>query len=305
MTPGNGLHGSLVALVTPVDEHGELLPGDVEALVRRAVDDGATGVVLAGSTGEGALLEPEQRTALVRVARKVADALVTADGSRPPTVIGGAYGLTVADLDADVARNTRAGADLVLVMAPHTYTLRAEELVDLHLGVAERADVPTLVYHIPQLTNSALTPESLPALAAHPRIVGMKDSSPDADRRRQFASTATSLAGFALLTGHGPTLRQALVDGVDGSITAIANVRQRQVVALHAAVAAGDVAAAERLQEAIAVTGRSLAGLDASMPASLKAALQLDGVITERWCRPPLRSVAPARLDHVRSALLR
>jgi len=305
MTTGNGLHGSLVALVTPVDEHGGLLPGDVEVLVRRAVEDGATGVVLAGSTGEGALLDPEQRTALVRIARKVADDLVTADGSRPPTVIVGAYGLTVADLDADVTRLAEAGTDLVLVMAPHTYTLRPEELVDLHLGVAERADVPTLVYHIPQLTNSALTPESLPALAAHPRIVGMKDSSPDAERRCGFAATAAELADFALLTGHGPTLRQALVDGVDGSITAIANVRQRQVVALHAAVAAGDDAEAGRLQDAIARTSHSLAGLDASMPAALKAALQLDGVVTERWCRPPLRSVAPARLDHVRSALLR
>ncbi|MFA9431070.1 dihydrodipicolinate synthase family protein [Egicoccus sp. AB-alg2] len=301
----SGLHGSLVALVTPIDERGDIHTGDVEVLVRRAIDDGATGVVLAGTTGEGTLLEPFQRETLTRAARGVVDALVAADGERRPAVIAGASGPTVTDLDADVERLAGAGADAVLVLAPHTYPLRPSELVDLHLGVAERTSVPTLVYHIPQLTGSSLTPESLPDLAAHPRVVGMKDSSPDADRRARFAAVAADLPDFAVLTGHGPTLRAALLAGVDGSITAVANLRQRQVVALHAAVAAGDDATAERLQANLTRTVESLAAVDAALPAVLKAALQLDGVLTERWCRPPLQSVPPARLDHVRSALLR
>ena len=299
-----GLHGALPALVTPLDEQREVAFGDVEVLVRRAIDDGASGVVLAGTTGEGALLEPAQRVELTRTARAVVDALVAADGERRPLVVAGASGATVAAVEADVERLDQAGADLVLVLAPATYPLSSAELVAFHLDTAERAAVPTLVYHIPQLTGSSLVPSALAELAAHPRIVGMKDSSPDADRRAAFGAAAADLADFDVLTGHGPTLRAALEAGVTGSITAIANLRQRQVVALHAAVADGDDAAAARLHDGLSRTSAGVEAVNAAMPAVLKAALQLDGVLTDRWCCPPLQSVAPARLDQVRSALL-
>ena len=317
----NAPHGSLPALVTPFTPQGEVHDDDLARLIDRAIDDGASGVLVAGSTGEGALLEPEQRVRVTRVARTVIDALAAAGGGADPAaspsakvggdaatrplLLAGASGSSVRALEADVARLADAGADLVLVLAPSTYPLDAEELVALHLGVAERAPVGTLVYHIPQLTGSALTAESLRPLAAHPRIVGMKDSSPDADRRSRVREVVRSLEGFELLNGDAPSLRAALAEGASGSITAIANVRQRQVAALHSAVAEQDHDGAERLQQALGATWAKLVGVGSSLPATLKAALQLEGVIAERWCAPPLRSVGPNRLDHVRTALLR
>lgn len=299
------LHGSLPALVTPLTSQGDVHEDDVAALVRRALGDGATGVVVAGSTGEGALLEADHRVQLTRCARAAIDGVVDGGGGTPALLIAGASGPTVAALDADVARLAEAGADLVLVLAPSTYPLTPDELVELHLTVAERADVPTLVYHLPQYTGSHLTPDAVRELAGHPRIAGMKDSSPDPDRRARFIEVRRSAPDFALFTGHAPTLRAALAAGADGSITAIANVRQRQVVALHAGVATGDDATARSQQSALARTSEALHDVGASLPAVLKAALQLEGAISERWCRPPLHSVAPKRLDHVRTALLR
>ena len=299
-----GLHGSLPALVTPLDAAREVHLGDVATLVRRAIADGASGVVVAGSTGEGALLEPGKRVALTRAAREVVDDLVAGDGQQRPLVVAGASGATVGDVRDDVARLGDAGADVALVLAPATYPLAPDELVGFHLAVAEEASVPTLVYHIPQFTGSWLAPDALPALAAHPRIAGMKDSSADAGRRAAFASAAADLDGFEVLTGHGPTLQAALEAGVAGSITAIANLRQRHVVRLHAAVAAGDAAEAARLQHAIARTVAAVEAVGSSTQAVLKAALQLEGVVTERWCAPPLLSVPSGRLDQVRTALL-
>jgi 4-hydroxy-tetrahydrodipicolinate synthase len=307
VTP-DALHGSLPALVTPLTPRREVHEDDLARLVDRAVDDGASGVLVAGSTGEGALLEPEQRTQLTRVARTVLDAVSATDGaaaaSPRPLLVAGASGSNVRAIDADVARLAEAGADLVLVLAPSTYPLGTDELVALHLEVAERAPVDTLVYHIPQLTGSSLTPDDLRSLAAHPRILGMKDSSPDADRRSRFLEAIGSLDGFELLSGHAPSLLAALEAGASGSITAIANVRQREVVALHEAVTAGDHDQAGRRQDALSATSQRLDGVGASLPATLKAALQLEGVITERWCVAPLHSVDPSRLDHVRTALL-
>jgi 4-hydroxy-tetrahydrodipicolinate synthase len=279
--------GSLPALLTPLTTPNELDLDDLATLVGRALAEGATGVLVAGTTGEGTLLEPEQRVALTRAA------VAAAAGA---TVVAGASGPTVDGVRADVA-------GLVLVLPPAIQPLRPEELADAHLAVAETADVPLLVYHFPQLTGSALTPEAVRELAGHDAIVGMKDSSDDAERRAAFIAAGGD--GFGVLTGHAPSLQAALEAGAAGSITAIANVRQRQVTALHAAVAAGARAEAARLQERLTAATAGLGAVGVSMPAALKAALQLDGVLTERWCRPPLRSVPPPALDRVRTALLR
>jgi 4-hydroxy-tetrahydrodipicolinate synthase len=290
------LTGSFVAMVTPLTADRGLDEGGIEALVRRAIDDGASGVLTCGSTGEGTLLDPAHRVAVTARARA---ALPAGDG----TLLACASAPNVAALHADVDRVTAAGADAVLVLAPAIQPLVPDELADLHLEVAERASVPTLVYHIPQFTNSSLTPEAVRVLAGHERIVGMKDSSPDAERRAAFVA-ATRDTAAVVLTGHAPTLQAALEAGAAGSITAIANVRQRQVVALHAAVAAGDEVAAGRAQDGLRRASDGIGRVGSSVPAVLKAALQLEGVLDERWCVPPLRSVPPTRLDHVRTALL-
>ncbi len=291
--------GSLPALVTPLTADRAVHDDDVRSLIRRSVGDGATGVLVAGTTGEGALLEPDQREQLVATARSTLGS--DAGGA---VLLAGASASTVVGLHADVARLGAAGADAVLVLAPSTYPLTADELVDLHLDVAERASVPTLAYHIPQLTGSALTASAVTRLARHDNIIGLKDSSPDAERRAAFV-TATEGHPFAVCTGDAATLVAALRAGASASITAIANLRQRAVVAAHATVAAGDDAVAERRSEELA---RAMAGITStgfSLAATLKAALQLDGVITERWCTPPLQSVPGPRLDRVRTALLR
>jgi dihydrodipicolinate synthase/N-acetylneuraminate lyase len=218
-------------------------------------------------------------------------------------LIAGETGPTVAALREDGARLADAGADVVLVLAPAVQPLRPEELVDTHTDVATSADVPTLVYHFPQYTGSELTVDAVEELAQVPGIVGMKDSSTDADRRARFAE-ATADTPFAVLTGDGRTLRVALEAGAAGSITAVANVKQRQVAALHRAVADGDEHRAEQLQTQLVHVEDGIGSVGASVPAALKAALQLEGVLVERWCVPPLRSVPGPHLDRVRTALL-
>ena len=317
------LGGALPALVTPLTDPTTLDPVGIGDLVRRAVTDGASGVLVAGTTGEGSLLEPEQREQLTALARAAIADLRT---DAAPVLLAGASGSSLSALHADVARLGAAGADAVLVLPPALQPLTPDEVADLHLAVAERAAVPTLAYHIPQLTGCPLTPDAVRRIAAHERIIGMKDSSPDADRRAAFVAVAAGVDDFAVLTGHAPTLAAALVAGAAGSITAVANVRLRQIVALHARVASGagppvagggeraddaDMVAAgqdgevARLQAGLTRLTAGIGAVGASVPAVLKAALQLDGILRERWCTPPLASVPGSRLDHVRTALLR
>jgi 4-hydroxy-tetrahydrodipicolinate synthase len=284
--------GTLPALVTPLRSPGELDLTSFAGLARDAVEAGAAGVVVAGSTGEGTLLSPADRRALTAAA---------VDTGVP--VIAGASGATLDDLLADTERLAGTGADAVLVLAPSYQPLAPDELVDVHLAVADRCPVPTVAYHIPQFTGSALTPEVIRRLAEHPNVVAIKDSSPDAERRTALIRAAG--ARLALFVGHAPTIAQALRDGAAGSITAIANLRLRQVLALTDAVARGDDDEVERLQDALASCEHTLRSVPVSMAAAVKAAMQLEGTIDERWCVPPLRSVSGGQLDLVRTALLR
>lgn len=308
---------ALPALVTPLLDPVTLDADAVGALVCRAVADGAGGVLVTGTTGEGSLLSPDTRSTVTGLARTALDAELaagaavegaassTAGGSGRPFLVAGASGPSPAEIRADVARLAAAGADLVLVLAPSLHPLSADELADFHLDVADAAEVATLVYHIPQLTGSSLTPDTVRRMAGHERIVGMKDSSPDAERRAAFVATTSDRADFAVFTGHAPTLAAALRAGVAGSITAVGNLRLRHVVAMHEAVAGGDDARTDELQGRLSRLSADIAEVGASTPAVLKAALQLDGVLDERWCAPPLSSVPPNRLDHVRTALFR
>ena len=286
------LSGAFPALVTPLHAPGELDLTALARLTEEAADLGASGVLIAGTTGEGTLLSPADRRAVT----------AAAVGTGVP-VIAGACGATLEDVHADVARLAGTGAAAVLVLAPSYQPLSPDELVDVHVAIAERADVRTLVYHIPQFTGAALTTEAVGALAEHRNIVAIKDSSPDADRRAALVEAAAQR--LRLFVGHAPTIAAALRAGAAGSITAIANVRLRQVLALHGAVEGGDDVEVDRLQASIAGAEAALRAAPGSMAAAVKAAMQLEGRLDERYCVPPLRSVPGGQLDLVRTALLR
>ncbi|MFP4310349.1 MAG: dihydrodipicolinate synthase family protein, partial [Nitriliruptoraceae bacterium] len=243
----SGPAGAFPALVTPLRDPTTIDVDGLTTLVHGALDDGASGVLVAGTTGEGTLLDPEQRERLTTAARAALAGRARLGGSTP-VLIAGASGPTVSSLHADVARLARAGADLVLVLPPSFQPLTPEELVTLHLDVADRAGHPTLLYHIPQLTGSPLTPDAVARLARHEAIRGIKDSSPDAARRAAIIAATRDEPGFTVLTGHAPTLAAALRAGADGSILAVSNLRLRQAVALQAAVARGEDAEVDRLQ---------------------------------------------------------
>lgn len=289
--------GVIPSLVTPLRSPGELDLRGMAALVEQAMGGGASAVLVAGATGEGVLLSPADRRA-VTAAAKATGAMVLA----------GASGATLGDVHADVERLAGAGADAVVVMVPGVLPLSAEELADAHIAVADRAAAPTVVGHAPRLTGSGLTAAAVDHLARHPGIAGLLDASPDAARRAAFVTAAGDAA--VVLSGHAASLVEDLAVGVSGTVLAIANLRLQQV--REVVTAGGDAAdrspdpvEVRRTHASLVACEASLQAVGTSMPAALKAALQLGGVIDERWCVPPLHSVPPNLLDRVRTALLR
>ncbi len=207
------LNGVLAPLVTPFDATGEL---DLEGFarnIRAHVAAGVCGIVVTGSTGEAALLDDAERRALVQRARKEVSGDVT-------LLIGTGAESTRATISrCRVA--AEQGADGVLVVAPHYYgeAMTADALRDHYVQVADASPVPVLLYTIPKYMHFAIPPELVAELAQHDNIVGMKDSSGDAQLFAKYLASQGD--SFKVLTGSGVLFGEAMRMGAHGGILAV------------------------------------------------------------------------------------
>jgi 4-hydroxy-2-oxoglutarate aldolase len=263
------LHGIIAPVVTPFDARtGEVAGEEFEANVQAHLAEGLAGVLVAGSTGEAALLDEDERRELVTLAR-----------ARVPSDRLLLVGVGAESTRATVVRSREAadrGADAVLVVAPHYYgTAMTEAALSAHYErVADESAVPVMLYNIPKYTHFALAPQLVRKLAGHENIVGMKDSSGELDLLRQYVSLQSE--SFTVLTGHAGTLQAALAMGAGGAILAASLFAASLALEVCDAFAAGDDARATSAQERLTPVNREVVGT-LGVP-GIKAALDLIGL---------------------------
>jgi 4-hydroxy-2-oxoglutarate aldolase len=289
------LDGILAPVVTPFDQDGLVDDDAFVANVRAHLAAGLHGIVVAGSTGEAALLDESERERLVALAR---DAV-----PRDRTLL---VGTGAESTRAVIARNRTAaahGADAVLVVAPHYYgdAMTAEALRDHYRRIADTSPVPVLLYTIPKYMHFALPADVVAELAEHENIVGMKDSSGDAALLRGYLPAQSD--SFKVLTGSGSLLREALGLGAHGAILAVALFAP--ALSLDVLRSAGDAHATDAT-DATAVQAR-LTPLAARIVggmgvAGVKAALDAVG-LHGGAPRPPLRPLAPAARETLQALM--
>src|SRR5690606_14250645 len=154
---------------------------------------GLSGVVVAGSTGEAALLSEAERGALVATAREHTPA--------GKLVIAGCGGESTRQTVARTQQAKENGADAVRAGAPHYYAnAMTEEVLRAHYQrVAEESPLPVILYNIPKYMHFALPAELVAELAAHQNIVGIKDSSGQLEMLKGFLRAQSPT--FSVLTG--------------------------------------------------------------------------------------------------------
>jgi 4-hydroxy-2-oxoglutarate aldolase len=262
------LGGVIGPAVTPFDARGELdEPGFVRNL-RAHLAAGLSGIVVAGSTGEAALLDEHERLRLVELAR-------TELSREQPLIIG----IGAESTRAVVARARQVaerGADAVLVVAPHYYddAMTPDALRDHYVQVADASPVPVLLYTIPKYMHFALPPAVVMELARHDNIVGMKDSSGDGVLFRQYLAARS--ASFKVLNGNGALFADALTHGADGGILAVALYAPTQALDVLAAAERGDAEALAAAQARLTPLSSRIVG--AMGVAGVKAALDAVGL---------------------------
>jgi 4-hydroxy-2-oxoglutarate aldolase len=287
------LRGIVPPLVTPFRPDGSLDLPAFEANLDFLKGLDLSGFLVLGSNGETAGLDEAEKLELVVAARRSLPGRFLLVGTGMESTRGTQV-LTrkVADL----------GADAVLVLTPHYYRSQmTQEALRRHFeAVADASPVPVYLYSVPAFTGLAWPPDLAGALAGHPRIAGIKESSGDLSLLARVVATAPP--AFTVACGSAPVLYPALCVGAAGGIVAVANCAPRVATALLTAFRAGDHERARRLQEAL--TPLALAVTATWGVAGLKAAMDLVG-LRGGAVRAPLLPVAAAVREQIRPLLAR
>ncbi len=193
-----------VALVTLFDEEGEIDAPATADHAARLVESGIDAVVVAGSTGEAATLDDEERSDLLIAVRSAVD-------GRVPVLAGtGAASARQAVLLS--RRAAGDGADALLVLSP----AGVPDPRPYYERVASAVDIPVLAYHFPKMSMPGVPVDVLAQLP----VAGIKDSSGDAERLLLEADEIST----GLYTGHATLIHLAGAIGCSGTILALANV---------------------------------------------------------------------------------
>lgn len=267
MSAHRALRGLLVPITTPFDAvTGEPAPVPLRAHVRALLDVGVHGILVAGSTGEAALLADDEFRQVVAWIRDV----VPADRA---LVVGTGRESTRAAITACRTAG-ELGADAVLVRAPSYYgsSLGPAALLEHFRRIADGSPVPVLLYNMPKYTHVALPDQLLGALASHENVIGAKDSSGDL---RNFAAYTEAVPGWAHFMGSGSLFYSALELGAVGGILAIANIATALALEVWDRWEMGDRAGAGAAQERLGPLNKLVVG-ELGVP-GVKAAMDLVG----------------------------
>jgi 4-hydroxy-tetrahydrodipicolinate synthase len=213
--PTLNLFGSICALATPFQVAKDAL--DLEAmgrLIEYQLQAGTRGLVVAGSTGEGAALEVEEFSELVGFAvRKVS--------GRVPVLAGTGMQSTRKTL-AQTRLAAAAGADAALVVTPAYVRPTQEGLYRHYMEVADHGGLPIILYNVSSRTACDLLPSTVARLCSHPNIVGIKEARPEAERMNELLGLKSDT--FYIFSGDDSTCARAILAGADGVISVAANV---------------------------------------------------------------------------------
>ena len=268
--------GIIPPITTPFMPNGEVHYAALQRNLAKYRSAGLQGFVVAGSTGEAAMLGSEERQRLFRVVRESAE---------DSLLIAGTGSESVRETLALIRHAGELDYAAALVLTPHCYPaqmLRRDTQLTFFRAVADSSPLPILIYNFPQMTGIDLPLDVVSELSEHPNIVGIKESSADLERIEELTSTLPPT--FDVLVGASGKYHESLCLGVRGGILAVANAFPRLTLLIHDRYRAGDVSGSDVLQKKIA----EVAGVAPRYGIQgLKYAMDLNGYFGGE-CRLPL-----------------
>ena len=284
------LQGSLVAIVTPMHEGGELDLDAFRKLIDWHVSEGTDGIVVVGTTGESPTVDFDEHRLLIKTA-------VAHAAGRVPVIAGTGANSTLEAIEL-AAYAKQAGADMSLTVVPYYNKPTQEGLYRHFRAIAEAVDLPHILYNVPGRTVADLANDTTLRLAEIPNIVGIKDATGNLERGADLMRRKPE--DFLVFSGDDATALALMLLGGDGVISVTANAAPRLMHEMCAAALKGDLAAARDANNRLLGLHRHL--FCEANPIPVKWAVQQMGLI-KGGIRLPLTPLSPACHDQVRDAM--
>jgi len=282
--------GSLVALVTPFDQHNRVDYTALERLIEFHVAEGSDGLVIAGTTGEAATLSRDEHVELLSRAVELV-------AGRLPVIAGTGSNSTAQSTDLSLAV-ADSGIDAYLLVVPY-YNKPVQEGMYQHFAtIADAVSRPVILYNVPGRTVADMLPATVARLAAHGNIMGIKEATGDIDRLRAIQDLVDD--DFMLYSGDDFTVLPFMAQGGHGVVTVSGNVVPAAMAKLCALASAGNNEAAKSLDDTLQPLNSAL--FIESNPIPVKWAVAQMGLI-ESHLRLPLTDHEPQYHDAMRAAL--
>ncbi len=231
--------GVFAALTTPYAHDGSVSLADLKHNVQRYDQTGLAGYVAIGSTGESVLLTRAEMDGILVTVKEAA---------KGKKLLAGTGAEATAETIERTKRAAELGYDAALVKTPYYYknAYKPDVLIAHYRRVADESPIPVMLYSIPQFTGIALTAAEVAALAEHPNIIGIKDSSGNVQGIAEFV--AATPPKFQVLVGSAASVYPSLAIGARGAILALACALPEKCVALFELFQQGHHEKARELQ---------------------------------------------------------
>ena len=237
------IQGSIVAIVTPMNEDGSVDWKSLEKLVEWHIAQGTNSIVAVGTTGEASTLRMAEHTQVIKEIIRVAN-------KRIPIIAG-----TGANSTHEAIQLTQEakelGADAALLVTPYYNKPTQEGLYQHYKTVAEAVDLPIILYNVPGRTGVDMHNETVIRLAEIANIVGIKDATGDVPRGQALLEGLNG-KNMAVYSGDDATASQLMAHGAQGNISVTANIAPQLMSQLCAAALAGDQQQAELINNKVA-----------------------------------------------------
>lgn len=284
-------HGSIVALITPMETNGLLALDSLQRLIEWHIEQGTDALVLLGSTGESSTIHEAERQLLIEQAVKQIR-------QRIPLIVGTGTASTETTIE-HTRQAMQLGADACLIVTPYYNRPTQEGLYQHFKAVAMEVPIPQILYNVPSRTGCDLKPDTFARLCSIPNIIGLKEATGDLKRLQEILELVEQRVD--LFSGDDASCANFMAHGGRGVISVTANVAPKLMHQLAEAILAGNNEKAEQINQKLAGFHK-LQGMETN-PIPTKWALNTMGMIPP-GIRLPLTPLSANYHDMVKSALV-
>lgn len=286
------IEGIICPILTPMNEDESINLAELRNQAERVITHGCHGIFVCGTNGEGYILNKEEK-------QKILETVIEQTNGRIPVYAGTGCTATKDTIEMSIAAQM-AGADVLSIITPGFARASQEELYLHYKEIAQKVDLPIILYNMPARTGNSLEPETVALLAQIDNIVGIKDSSGNFTNILNYIA-AVHNENFHILSGNDQLIIWTLLAGGTGGIAGCANVYPKTMASIYCLFKDGRIEEAKKVNESIQSFRDCFRYGNPNTV--VKTAVQLLGYNVGK-CRAPFQRISDEGLDKLKRILM-